>query len=341
MQIPQDLIETAKLKLKSVQSEAEFFQLRAQYLGKKSFVVNAFSKLRDLESDERVIFAKSLNVLKNNLSKLFETSLKDLDSRNNIKKLDVTLPADPFLVGAEHPITKISQKVINYFTPLNYQIFSGNEIETDFYNFEALNFSENHPARQMHDTFYLNSNSKSEYLLRTHTSNTQVHAMLSEDLPLYMLSPGRVFRCDSDTTHLPMFTQIEGLVVDEDINFGDLKGVLIDFLENFFNEKMEVRFRPSYFPFTEPSAEVDIKFGKQGWLEILGCGMVHPNVLKNVKVDPLKFQGYAFGIGIDRLAMLKYGINDLRAFFDCDYRWLNHFGFDPLDVPTNYRGLSR
>ena len=236
MQIPQDLIETAALKLKSVQSEAEFFQLRAQYLGKKSFVVSAFSKLRDLESGEKANVAKELNILKNNLAKLFETSIEHIQSKSDHKKLDVSLPADPFLVGSEHPITKISQKIINYFTPLNYQIFSGNEIETDFYNFEALNFPENHPARQMHDTFYLNSNSKSEYLLRTHTSNTQVHAMLNEDLPLYMLSPGRVFRCDSDTTHLPMFTQIEGLVVDEDVTFGDLKGVLIDFLEDFFND---------------------------------------------------------------------------------------------------------
>jgi phenylalanyl-tRNA synthetase alpha chain len=181
-------------------------------LVKKSFVVTAFSKLRDLQSDEKVNAAKELNVLKNNLTKLFETSYEDIEGKSDLKKLDVTLPADPFFVGSEHPITKISQKIINYFTPLNYQIFSGNEIETDFYNFEALNFPENHPARQMHDTFYLSSSSKSEYLLRTHTSNTQVHAMLEEDLPLYMLSPGRVFRCDSDTTHLPMFTQIEGLV---------------------------------------------------------------------------------------------------------------------------------
>ena len=325
MQIPQDLIETAALKLKSIQSEAEFFQLRAQFLGKKSFVVTAFSKLRDLKSDEKVIAAKELNVLKNDLTKLFETSLADIEGKSNLKKLDVTLPADPFLVGSEHPITKISQKVINYFTRLNYQIFSGNEIETDFYNFEALNFPENHPARQMHDTFYLNSNSKSGYLLRTHTSNTQVHAMLSEDLPLYMLSPGRVFRCDSDTTHLPMFTQIEGLVVDEDVTFGDLKGVLIDFLEDFFNEKMEVRFRPSYFPFTEPSAEVDIKFGKQGWLEILGCGMVHPNVLNGCNIDTKKFNGFAFGMGVERLAMLYFGVTDIREFYSSNLDFLNQF----------------
>ena len=325
MQIPQDLIETAALKLKSVQSEAEFFQLRAQYLGKKSFVVNAFSKLRDLKSNEKVIAAKELNVLKNDLTRLFEASLENIEGKSNFKKLDVTLPADPFLVGSEHPITKISQKIINYFTPLNYQIISGNEIETDFYNFEALNFPENHPARQMHDTFYLNSRSKSEYLLRTHTSNTQVHAMLSEDLPLYMLSPGRVFRCDSDNTHLPMFTQIEGLVVDEDVTFGDLKGLLIDFLEDFFNEKMQVRFRPSYFPFTEPSAEVDIKFGKQGWLEILGCGMVHPNVLNGCNIDPKKFRGFAFGMGVERLAMLYYGVRDIREFYSSNLDFLNQF----------------
>ena len=325
MQIPQDLIETATLKLKSVQSEAEFFQLRAQYLGKKSFVVSSFSSLRDLKPEEKIIAAKELNILKNDLIKLFENALEEIEGRSDIVKLDVTLPADPFLVGSEHPITKISQKIINYFTPLNYQIFSGNEIETDFYNFEALNFPENHPARQMHDTFYLNSNSKSEYLLRTHTSNTQIHAMLSEDLPMYMLSPGRVFRCDSDNTHLPMFTQIEGLAVDEGVTFGDLKGILIDFTEDFFNEKMDVRFRPSYFPFTEPSAEVDIKFGSKGWLEILGCGMVHPNVLKGCDIDTKKFRGFAFGMGVERLAMLYYGVTDIREFYSSNLDFLNQF----------------
>ena len=325
MQIPQDLIETAALQLKSIQSEAEFFQLRAKFLGKKSFVASSFSQLRGLKAEEKVIAAKELNILKNNLTKLFETAFADMEGQSDHVQLDVTLPADPFNVGSEHPITKISQKVIKYFTPLNYQIFSGNEIETDFYNFEALNFPENHPARQMHDTFYLNSKSTSEYLLRTHTSNTQVHAMLSEDLPLYMLSPGRVFRCDSDNTHLPMFTQIEGLVVDEGVTFGDLKGILIDFLEDFFNEKMEVRFRPSYFPFTEPSAEVDIKFGNKGWLEILGCGMVHPNVLEGCNIDTKKYRGFAFGMGVERLAMLYYGVTDIREFYSSNLDFLNQF----------------
>ena len=287
MQIPQDLIETAKLKLKSVQSEAEFFQLRSQYLGKKSFVISSFAELKSLDPDSKVAAAKELNILKSKLNHLFEVALEGIQALPDVSLLDTTLPADPYFVGAEHPIAEISQRVINYFAPYNYQVFSGNEIETDFFNFEALNFPDNHPARQMHDTFYLNAGKKSEYLLRTHTSNSQIHAMLREPLPLYMLSPGRVYRCDSDTTHLPMFTQIAGLFVDEVVNFVDLQGIIINFLECFFNEKMEVRFRPSYFPFTEPSAEVDIYWGLEteadyritkgtGWLENMGCGMVDP-----------------------------------------------------------------
>ena len=328
MQIPQDLIDTAKLKLKSVQSEAEFFQLRAQFLGKKSYVISAFASLKSLDPQKKVVVAKELNILKGKLSKVFEEALEVLQNIDETNALDVTLPADPYLVGAEHPISRVEEMVISYFSSLNYQVFSGNEIETDYFNFEALNFPENHPARQMHDTFYLKSQFKSEHLLRTHTSNTQIHAMKSmsqEELPLYMLSPGRVYRCDSDTTHLPMFTQIEGLVVDEDITFGDLKGTIINFLEYFFNKKMEVRFRPSYFPFTEPSAEVDIKFGDNGWLEILGCGMVHPNVLTNCNIDTKKYRGFAFGMGIERLAMLRYGVQDIREFYSSNLDFLNQF----------------
>jgi phenylalanyl-tRNA synthetase alpha chain len=323
MQIPQDLIDTAKLKLKSVQSEAEFFQLRSQYLGKKSYVISAFSDLKSMDPKAKVLAAKELNILKGKLSKIFEDALEFLQRIDDASALDVTLPADPYLVGAEHPISKVAERVMDYFSPLNYQVFAGNEIETDFYNFEALNFPENHPARQMHDTFYLNS--KSEYLLRTHTSNSQIHAMLREPLPLYMLSPGRVYRCDSDATHLPMFTQIEGLVVDQDVTFGDLKGIIINFLEYFFDETMEVRFRPSYFPFTEPSAEVDIKFGNNGWLEVLGCGMVHPNVLKGCNINSKKYRGFAFGMGIERLAMLRYGVNDIRDFYSSNLDFLNQF----------------
>jgi phenylalanyl-tRNA synthetase alpha chain len=226
----------------------------------------------------------------------------------------------------------------------------GPDVENAYNNFTALNTPENHPARDMHDTFYLDE--KKQKLLRTHTSPVQIRTMLKDKPPFKIIAPGRTYRSDSDQTHSPMFHQVEGLHIDKNINMGHLKGCLNYFIKEFFEvDKIKMRFRPSHFPFTEPSAEVDIgyemKDGKivigegNQWLEILGCGMVHPNVLKNVKVDPSKFQGYAFGIGIDRLAMLKYGINDLRAFFDCDYRWLNHFGFDPLDVPTNYRGLSR
>ncbi|MDB9812971.1 phenylalanine--tRNA ligase subunit alpha [Gammaproteobacteria bacterium] len=328
MQIPQDLIDTAKFKLKSVQSEAEFFQLRAQFLGKKSYVISAFTNLKSLEAKEKILAAKELNILKEKLSTIFEEALEVIQNIDATSVLDVTLPADPYLVGAEHPISIVEQRVISYFSSLNYQVFSGEEIETDYFNFEALNFPKNHPARQMHDTFYLKSKSKSEYLLRTHTSNSQIHAMNSmskEDLPLYMLSPGRVYRCDSDTTHLPMFTQIEGLVVDVDVTFGDLKGVIINFLEDFFGKKMEVRFRPSYFPFTEPSAEVDIKFGDNGWLEILGCGMVHPNVLTNCNINTKKYRGFAFGMGIERLAMLRYGVQDIREFYSSNLDFLNQF----------------
>ena len=327
MQIPQDLIETATLKLKTIKSEAEFFQLRSQFLGKKSFIINAFSELKDIDKNLRPIIAKKLNVLRADLTKIFEDGFKTLDFNNHQNQLDIFLPEDPYHIGAEHPISKILNKVVVHFTALNYQILSGNEIETDFYNFEALNFPKNHPARQMHDTFYLSSsiNTQSDFLLRTHTSNTQIHAMLKETMPLYMLSPGRVYRCDSDNTHLPMFTQIEGLVVDENITFGDLKGVIIDFLDNFFNEKMQIRFRPSYFPFTEPSAEVDIRFGNRGWLEILGCGMVHPNVLKGCNIDVDKYRGFAFGMGIERLAMLYYGVDDIREFYSSNLDFLNQF----------------
>ena len=251
--------------------------------------------------------------------------------------------------GSLHPINHMKDYIMNLLISFGFEIVDGPEIETEEFNFDMLNIKKSHPARQMHDTFYLEKKSN---LLRTHTSPVQIRTMLKDKPPFKIIAPGRTYRSDSDQTHAPMFHQVEGLHIDKNINMGHLKGCLNYFIKEFFEvDKIKMRFRPSHFPFTEPSAEVDIgyemKDGKiiigegNKWLEILGCGMVHPNVLKNVKVDPSKFQGYAFGIGIDRLAMLKYGINDLRAFFDCDYRWLNHFGFDPLDVPTNYRGLSR
>ena len=244
----------------------------------------------------------------------------------------------------------VIDEISSIFSEIGFSVEEGPDVENEYNNFTALNTPDNHPARDMHDTFYLDDNK--ELLLRTHTSPVQIRTMIKDKPPFKIIAPGRTYRSDSDQTHAPMFHQVEGLHIDENINMGHLKGCLNYFIKEFFEiDKIKMRFRPSHFPFTEPSAEVDIgyeiKDGKivigegDKWLEILGCGMVHPNVLKNVKIDTKKYQGYAFGIGIDRLAMLKYGINDLRAFFECDYRWLNHFGFDPLDVPSNYRGLSR
>jgi len=247
-------------------------------------------------------------------------------------------------------VSQVIDEISSIFSEIGFSVEEGPDIENEHYNFTALNTPDNHPARDMHDTFYLDDNKK--LLLRTHTSPVQVRTMIKSKPPFKIIAPGRTYRSDSDQTHSPMFHQVEGLHIDKNINMGHLKGCLNFFIKSFFEvDKIKMRFRPSHFPFTEPSAEVDIgyeiKNGKivigegDKWLEILGCGMVHPNVLKNVNVNPNKYQGYAFGIGIDRLGMLKYGINDLRAFFETDYRWLNHFGFDPLDVPSNYRGLSR
>ena len=296
-----------------------------------------------------------LNATKNELQNLIEKKIKDIEINEiNLKlkneKVDVTLPERTFSRGKIHPVSQVIDEISSIFSEIGFNVEEGPDVENEYNNFTALNTPENHPARDMHDTFYLDKNKK--FLLRTHTSPVQVRTMLNGEPPFKIIAPGRTYRSDSDQTHAPMFHQVEGLHIDKNINMGHLKGCLNYFIKEFFEvEKIKMRFRPSHFPFTEPSAEVDIgyelKNGKiiigegDKWLEILGCGMVHPNVLKNVKVDPTKYQGYAFGMGIDRLAMLKYGINDLRAFFETDYRWLSHFGFDPLDVPSSYRGLSR
>ena len=259
------------------------------------------------------------------------------------------LPESYLNSGSLHPINQIKDYLVGILMDMGFSEETGPEIETEENNFDLLNIEKSHPARQMHDTFYVNG---MKNVLRTHTSPVQVRTMLKGKPPFKIIAPGRTYRSDSDQTHTPMFHQLEGLHIDKNINMGHLKGCLNYFIREFFEvEKIKMRFRPSHFPFTEPSAEVDIGYKIENnkikigdgdkWLEILGCGMVHPNVLKNCKVDPKKYQGFAFGIGIDRLAMLKYGINDLRSFFECDYRWLNHYGFDPLDVPTNYRGLSK
>ena len=330
-------------------------QIKTDLFGKNGLLSNEFKKLGSIASEERKQFAADLNSIKNELqnailNKIQDIEIKEINLKLQNEKADVTLPERTFSQGKIHPVSQVIDEISSIFSEIGFNVEEGPDVENEYNNFTALNTPDSHPARDMHDTFYLDNNK--EFLLRTHTSPVQIRTMLKDRPPFKIIAPGRTYRSDSDQTHSPMFHQVEGLHIDKDINMGHLKGCLNYFIKEFFEvDKIKMRFRPSHFPFTEPSAEVDIGYevidGKiaigegDRWLEILGCGMVHPNVLKNVKVNPSKYQGYAFGIGIDRLAMLKYGINDLRAFFECDYRWLNHFGFDPLDVPSSYRGLSR
>ena len=342
-------------KIRSIKDNHEFQRIKSELLGKNSLLNLKFKELGKIPVEERKKTAEILNDQKNKISQALEAKLTEIQSLEINKKLesekvDVTLPSKELLSGKIHPVSQVIDEISSIFSEIGFSVAEGPDVETEYNNFTALNTPEDHPARDMHDTFYLDENKK--ILLRTHTSPVQIRAMLSGKPPFKIIVPGRTYRCDSDQTHTPMFHQLEGLHIDKDINMGHLKGCLDFFVKEFFEvKKIKMRFRPSHFPFTEPSAEVDIGYRiEKGrivigegdkWLEVLGCGMVHPNVLKNAKVDPKKFQGFAFGMGIDRLAMLKYGINDLRSFFEVDYRWLNHFGFDPLDVPTNYRGLSR
>jgi len=342
-------------KLNEKLSLSEINQIKTELFGKNGLVSSEFRKIGTIPEQERKKFASDLNIIKDELqelinSKINEIEISEINEKLKKEKIDVTLPERSFVRGKIHPVSQTIDEISSIFSEIGFSVEEGPDVENEYNNFTALNTPDNHPARDTHDTFYLDQNK--EKLLRTHTSPVQIRTMKKDKAPFKIIAPGRTYRSDSDQTHAPMFHQVEGLHIDRDINMGHLKGCLNYFIKEFFEvDKIKMRFRPSHFPFTEPSAEVDIgyeiKDGKivigegDKWLEILGCGMVHPNVLKNVKVDPEKYQGYAFGIGIDRLAMLKYGINDLRSFFECDYRWLNHFGFDPLDVPTNYRGLSR
>ena len=333
----------------------EINKIKSELFGKNGLISSQFKNISSISEIDRKRFASDLNQIKDELQNLITNKINEIESKKINEKLekekvDITLPERSFVRGKIHPVSQTIDEISSIFSEIGFSVEEGPDVENEYNNFTALNTPDNHPARDMHDTFYLDETKN--LLLRTHTSPVQIRTMLKDKPPFKIIAPGRTYRSDSDQTHAPMFHQVEGLHIDKDINMGHLKGCLNYFIKEFFEvDKIKMRFRPSHFPFTEPSAEVDIgyeiKDGKiiigegDQWLEILGCGMVHPNVLKNVKVDPSKYQGYAFGIGIDRLAMLKYGINDLRAFFECDYRWLNHFGFDPLDVPTNYRGLSR
>jgi phenylalanyl-tRNA synthetase alpha chain len=327
--------------------------VRVAALGKKGRVSELMSRLGSLPAEERKAFGQAVNGVKEKVSAALDARKAELESaalanRLATERTDVTLPvrAGPEAMGRIHPVSQVFDECVEIFADMGFEVAEGPDIETDEMNFGALNIPAEHPARQEHDTFYLPARPDgTRLLLRTHTSPVQIRTMRTKKPPIRIIAPGRVYRCDSDQTHTPMFHQIEGLVIDETTHMGHLKWVLQEFCKAFFEvDEVKMRFRASHFPFTEPSMEVDIgaeAIGKPGrWLEILGCGMVHPNVLRNCGLDSEKYQGFAFGMGLDRLTMLKYGIPDLRAFFAADLRWLRHYGFSVLDVPTLGGGLS-
>ena len=308
-------------KFKEADSQDSLNILKIEYLGKKGVISSLMSQLSSTPADKKPKLGKSINEFKSLIEESISSSLEKiekftLNEQLSKEAIDVTLPLKPD-VGSYHPVSLIAQEISNYFKNKGYVLREGPEIESEYFNFSALNIPENHPARDMHDTFYFEDGN----LLRTHTSPVQIRSMELESPPLKILCPGKVFRCDSDQTHTPMFHQVEGLVVDKDINFAHLKNEILEFVESFFKDNPKVRFRPSYFPFTEPSVEVDIQ-GENGWLEIMGCGMVHPNVLKNVGLNPEVYSGFAFGMGIERMTMLRYQISDIRMLFENDLRFI-------------------
>ncbi|WP_374762977.1 phenylalanine--tRNA ligase subunit alpha [Yunchengibacter salinarum] len=331
--------------------------VRVAALGKKGKVSEKMRGLGGMSPEERKVAGPALNALKADIADAIarrKAALEEIElaARLAAEAVDVTLPVAPVGGGTIHPVSQVMDELAEIFAGLGFDVAEGPDLETDFHNFTALNIPPEHPARQMHDTFYLKAPLGEERkVLRTHTSPVQIRTMLNQAPPIRVIAPGRTYRSDSDATHTPMFHQVEGLVIDTDTHLGHLKGTLEAFLKAFFElDSVTLRFRPSYFPFTEPSMEVDVQchFGDgtvkigdgNDWLEVLGSGMVHPNVLIACDLDPSRYQGFAFGCGIDRLAMLKYGMNDLRAFFDSDLRWLRHYGFKSLDIPTTAGGLS-
>jgi phenylalanyl-tRNA synthetase alpha chain len=320
------LLDEGREAVQATESLEALDEIRVRYLGKKGALTQQLKQLGSLPAEERPAAGQAINKAKQDLQQSIEARRETLESLALEKTIasqivDVTLPGRGQTPGGPHPVTRTMNRMEEIFRRAGFAVYSGPEIEDEFHNFEALNIPEQHPARAMHDTFYFPSG----HLLRTHTSPVQIRAMRDDGVPIRMIAPGKVFRCDSDQTHTPMFHQVEGLVVDEGISFANLKAVLHGFLETFFERKVQLRFRPSYFPFTEPSAEVDVSWG-EGWLEVLGCGMVHPRVLEHVGVDTERYTGYAFGMGVERLAMLRYGVDDLRLFFENDLRFLRQFG---------------
>lgn len=354
-----DQIEQGALaKIAAADTVAALEDVRVFALGKKGVISERMKALGQMAPDERKAAGAALNVLKDKIASAIDAKkqkLEDaaLDARLATEKVDVTLPIAPLPKGRIHPVTQAMEEIIAIFSAMGFDVAEGPDIEDDFHNFTALNFPPDHPAREMHDTFFFHPKADgSRMLLRTHTSPVQIRTMMTRKPPIRIIIPGRTFRCDSDQTHTPMFHQVEGLVIDRSTHMGHLKGTLEAFCKTYFEvDSVKTRFRPHFFPFTEPSAEMDIGYERVGneirigqgekWMEILGSGMVHPNVLRNCGLDPDEYQGFAFGMGIDRLAMLKYGIPDLRDFFAADARWLEHYGFDPLDQPNLATGLSR
>lgn len=354
-QLERDLLA----QIEAAGDEAALEAVRVAALGKKGSVSDLLKTLGGMTPDERKERGPLINGLRDAVQGAI-AARKDvlasvaLEARLLAERLDVTLPVPeaPEVRGRIHPISQVVEEITAIFADMGFSVADGPDIETDYLNFTALNFPEGHPAREMHDTFFLAPDEKGERkVLRTHTSPVQIRTMTSKAPPIRIIIPGRTYRHDSDQTHTPMFHQVEGLVIDTQANIAHMKWVLEEFCKAFFEvDQVKMRFRPSFFPFTEPSAEVDIQCSRKGgeirfgegedWLEILGCGMVHPNVLRNCGLDPDKVQGFAWGMGIDRIAMLKYGMPDLRPFFETDVRWLNHYGFRPLDIPSLVSGLT-
>ena len=348
-------------KIADADAEAVLEDVRIFALGKKGIISEQMKTLGKMTPEQRKEMGPALNGLKERVGEAISArrdALREaaLEARLATEKVDVTLPVrpSPADVGRIHPVSQVSEEITAIFADMGFAVAEGPDIETDYYNFTALNFPEGHPAREMHDTFFFHPDEETgeRKLLRTHTSPVQIRTMEVQKPPIRAIIPGRTFRCDSDQTHTPMFHQVEGIVIEKGIHIGHLKWTIETFLRIYFEvDNVEIRFRPSFFPFTEPSLEVDVRCDRSGneikigegqdWLEILGSGMIHPNVLRSGNIDPDEYTGFAFGMGIDRIAMLKYGMPDLRAFFEADVRWLDHYGFRAHDMPTMFAGLSR
>ena len=321
MQRIKEIKDSFDSDLKNISSEAELEELRVKYLGRKGLLTTAFTFIKDVPAEQKPLFGAELNKCKKAIEQEFITAKEKFGKDDSDEKIDLTLPGRRSFFGRRHPLLQVADEIKDIFTSFGFAIADGPEIETDYYNFEALNIPKTHPARAMQDTLYITE----DIVLRTHTSPVQIRVMEQQKPPIRIIAPGRVYRRDTpDATHSPFFHQVEGLVVGEDVTFADLKGVIQAFAHRMFGKDAKVRFRPSFFPFTEPSAEYDVWFNG-AWMEISGCGMVHPNVFEAVNIDPEKYTGYAFGMGIDRVAMLKYDVKDIRLFFENDIRFLNQF----------------